>query len=155
MFELDVANRTSRILINGRSDDVQGQLSRDGRLAYTSGEPGDLNVYVRSLADPERIERISEKAGSDPRWRQDGRELFFIDGDGRLTSAEMSPTSLRPLRVTPLFPTKLLAADSPYASGFQPNARGDRFLIRVPLNELESSPLTVTINWSHRLGARE
>jgi len=60
----------------------QGQLSPDGRwLAYVSNESGEYEVYVRPFpSGPGRWKISSNAAGNrEPRWRRDGKELFFLD----------------------------------------------------------------------------
>jgi serine/threonine-protein kinase len=62
-------------------------LSPDVRwLAYTSNESGINEVYVRPFPDAQGGRwQISNGGGSEPRWSRDGRELFYLDGDRRLT----------------------------------------------------------------------
>ena len=64
------------------SDDAQGQLAADGRLAFTSDKSGELEVYVGRLDRAGRINRVSPKGGFDPRWSGDGRELSTRPAEG-------------------------------------------------------------------------
>jgi Tol biopolymer transport system component len=58
------------------------QFSPDGRfIAYTADEPGSQEVYVRSFPEPGRKQQVPTHGGSDPRWRRDGKELFFLAND--------------------------------------------------------------------------
>lgn len=124
-------------------------LAEDGRLAYASNDGGEFNVYVRFPEGP-RAERISVAGGSDRRWRADGEELFFIAEDGTLMAVDMrDPRHIG--EVTPLFPTQVAPARSPYLSAFVPSPDGRRFLVRVPVAAPETYPLTVTLNWTARL----
>ena len=66
-------------------------LSPDGRwLAYSSGESGRGEVYVRPFPDVEsgRVQ-VSTNGGSNPRWANSGTELFFVDADRRLNAAQL------------------------------------------------------------------
>ena len=69
------------------------QVSPDGRwLAYGSGETGRAEIYVRSFPDGARKWLATTAGGGIPRWRGDGRELFFLSGTlggGRLGSVEI------------------------------------------------------------------
>ena len=58
-------------------------LSRDGRfLAYTSTESGRRHdVYVETLPPSDRKWSISNNGGYEPRWRADGREIYYLSGD--------------------------------------------------------------------------
>src|SRR6185436_8865014 len=65
---------------------TQGQFSPDGHwIAYTSDESGSRQVYVNSYPPGADKLTISSKGGSQPRWRGDGKELFYVSG-GKLTA---------------------------------------------------------------------
>jgi hypothetical protein len=61
----------------------QAQLSPDGRwVAYTSYESGTQEVYVRPFPTGEGLWKVSVKGGWEPRWRGDGKELFYLEESG-------------------------------------------------------------------------
>jgi len=61
-------------------DERSGQFSPDGRfVAYQSDESGQEEVYVRSFPDASAKTQISTDGGGEPRWRADGKELFYLD----------------------------------------------------------------------------
>jgi len=61
------------------ADESQAQLSPDGRwVAYTSNETGNPEVYVRPFPTGEGRWKVSVEGGFQPRWRGDGRELFYV-----------------------------------------------------------------------------
>jgi len=67
------------------------RFSPDGRwLAFVSSESGALEVYVQALGKAGKY-RVSTSGGTAPRWRGDSRELFFVDGRGRLASVSVAP----------------------------------------------------------------
>ena len=142
---LDRATRKSRPLLEGPSEESQGQLSLDGRLAYTSDVSGDYNVYVGEVARPGG-KRVSVQGGWDPRWRADGQELYFIDASGMLNAIDVAKGDFRPM---PLFPTRTTTLASPFLSQYVPSRDGKRFLVKVPLERLDSRPIAVTMNWRH------
>jgi serine/threonine-protein kinase len=78
-------------LLENQYDELHLDLSPDGRwLAYTSTESGRTEVYVRRF--PERTQgrfQISAGGGTEPLWAHSGREIFYIDGDGNVVSAEV------------------------------------------------------------------
>ena len=133
------------------SDDAQGPLAADDRLAFTSDKSGELEVYVGRLDRPGRINRVSPKDGFDPRWSGDGRELFYVSAAGDLMAAQFRTADLEPARVIKLFTTGITAPDSPYLSQFEPKRDGTQFLIKVPVHRLDSRTITVTLNWRQRL----
>jgi protease II len=74
-------------LVQTPFDEMQGQVSSDGRwLAYTSHETDQAEVYIRSLSDAGTRWQVSAGGGTDPRWRRDARELFYVSADSWLTS---------------------------------------------------------------------
>jgi serine/threonine protein kinase len=148
---LDAATHTSQRLLTGPFEESQGQLSPDGRLAYTSDVSGEFNVFVGSI-DGRAGQRISLHGGFDPRWREDGKELYFLDAGGMLTAVNFTTPAVKPV---PLFPTRAMALASPFLSQYVPSRNGNRFLIKVPLGRLDSLPITVTMNWRLRLDSSQ
>ena len=69
---------------------VAGQISPDGRhIAYMSDETGQHEIYVQAFPPPGGKWQISNKGGMRPRWRPDGRELYYIAPDRKLMAAEV------------------------------------------------------------------
>src|SRR5207245_6622388 len=65
------------------------QFSPDGSsVAYDSDESGRMEVYVRSFSDPANRIQVSSGGGFRPRWRGDGKELFYFSG-GRILSVDI------------------------------------------------------------------
>ena len=76
-----------RPFLQTRFNDRQAMFSPDGRwVAYTSDESGHDEVYVRPFPGPGSRTAVSVGGGSDPRWRRDGRELFYRNGDTLMSS---------------------------------------------------------------------
>jgi Tol biopolymer transport system component len=136
-----------------------GVFSPDGRfVAYSSNESGKLELYVRpfkrtgtsSRSEPEHQKKwqISNGLSLYPRWRPDGRELFYRTGDPSVIAV--------PVKSAPIFelglPRPLFAPFSGYGgvSSFAVTRDGQRFLFRVPF-EYTSTPITVVVNWTELL----
>jgi eukaryotic-like serine/threonine-protein kinase len=80
---VDLAQQTVEPWLTGSGLHVQAQISPDGRwVAFTSTESGRPEVYVRPLSAPGRTTLISSAGGRDPRWRRDGRELYYVHEEG-------------------------------------------------------------------------
>ena len=60
----------------------QGQLSPDGKwLAYAVAESGGSEIYLRTVpaAAASRVLKVSIDGGAEPRWRADGKEIYYVD----------------------------------------------------------------------------
>src|SRR5205814_4039877 len=127
--------------------------SRDGRwLAYTSLESGSPEVYVSSMMDADTRWQVSAGGGSDPRWRRDGRELFYISADSWLTVVSFD--GRRPATPRRLFQVRVPAAANPYLSNYDVTADGQRFLVKAPVHDVTSAPIHVVTNWTSARTAR-
>jgi hypothetical protein len=85
------ADRKAEPLVDGAFTFLGGEISPDGRwLAYHSNESGEFQVYVRPYlkADSARFP-VSAKGGSRPVWTRSGREVFYLDSNGLLTSVSV------------------------------------------------------------------
>jgi Tol biopolymer transport system component len=91
--------------------ETAAQFSPDGRfLAYTSDESGSFEVYVRDFPRQENKWQVSNKRGVAPRWRKDGKELFYVEGQ-RLMAVSVSVGSGFTLGTpVPLFEKRSLAS---------------------------------------------
>jgi serine/threonine protein kinase/Tol biopolymer transport system component len=143
---------------------TQGQLSPDSRwLAYTSTESGRPEVYVvpfspsaqgpnaqGRVATPSGKWQVSIAGGTQPRWRADGREMFYMAPDQKLMAVEVKPSQNFD-RGTPqaLFTSRsAYGGASVFPSGYVPSPDGKRFLIVTAAGERgEQPPLTVVVNW--------
>jgi dipeptidyl aminopeptidase/acylaminoacyl peptidase len=127
------------------------QLSPDGRwIAFVSGETGHEDVYVQPFtpgSQPGRRWQISTNGGAVPRWRRDGKELFFISSDRRVMALTVSTgTAFHAGVAKPLFQT--------HATGFlryDVTADGQRFLVNTIVEEPNTSLPTIVLNWTSEL----
>jgi Tol biopolymer transport system component len=71
-------------------NESRGQFSPDGKwVLYTSDESGRDEVYIASFPDSGARMRISKDGGTYPRWRRDGKEIFYLTPDNKLTAVEI------------------------------------------------------------------
>lgn len=139
-------------------DEVQGQFSPDGRwVAYTSDEAGRYEIYVRPFPGPGGKWQVSTGGGIYPRWRRDGRELFYVAPDNRMMAAPIEVASdartLSPGAAVALFPSRLVTGGNVGIGGFASKAeyavtRDGRFLMNVTAEESAASPITIVQNWT-------
>ena len=79
------------MIVDNRFDTTAPALSPDGKyLAYQSDETGRPEIYVQRFPGGGDKTRVSTDGGTQPRWRGDGRELYYVQGHDLLTAAEIS-----------------------------------------------------------------
>ena len=148
---------TSSTYLDNGFDHPQASLSPDGKwLAYVSNESQSYEIIVQPFPDPSLGKwPISTNGGSRPRWRNDGRELFYVDSDDRLVAVPVATDrGFVPGKPTPLFtlPTlpEINLGGAAYVYDVAPG--GQRFLVSLPsTGALQRVPLTVTTNWTSLL----
>ena len=120
---LEVAARKASPLLETRADEKGGVFSPDGSsIAYSSSASGTEEVYVRPFPGPGEPRKISEGGGSFPRWRKDGKELFYVGPGDRLMSADLGGGS--PPRV-------LFAAKMAHSQFYDVWPDGQRFVLSL------------------------
>ena len=125
----------------------QGMFSPDGHwVAYMSNESQQNEVYVVPFPGPGGKRQVSTMGGQNPRWRHDGKEIFYLGMDGKLMAAEvvlkdaaMEVGQIRPLDIT--VPTSF---QIPYDISLD----GQRILAITDGERSVSPPLTLVENWT-------
>ncbi len=139
--------RTPRPLIQTAASESEARLSRDRRwVSYTSNVSGRPEVYVRpfnpeSPASAGGVVQITKDGGSNARWRQDGKEMFYLSAAGMVTAVEISGPGL-----VVGTPKELFAL--PTGSPWDVSPDGQRFLVGVPPASAGLTPITVVTNWT-------
>ncbi len=126
------------------------RISPNGRwVAYTSNQSGRSEVYVQNFPPAEGKWQISTAGGTEPSWRADGKELFYISAD-KLMAMQVKTDSpvFEPGIVKPLFAVRL--ETTARRSRYQSASNGRRFLVNLPVES--SSPITIAINWTRSQG---
>jgi dipeptidyl aminopeptidase/acylaminoacyl peptidase len=131
--------------------EAQPRFSPDGKyIAYTCDESGRFEIYVQESPGPGGKWQVSTRGGVQPRWRSDGKELFYLTLDGKMMAATIDENGGFRVGVpAPLFDShiQVIAATSLY----EVSADGQRFLLDVPERAGGSEPLTVVLNWNAEL----
>lgn len=129
-------------------DNTHANISPDGRwIAYNSQESGRPEVYVRSMPGaPGTKWQISTAGGSYPRWRGDGKEMYFLSADGKMMVAGIQTVGAALQAEVPrtLFQAVLRTTG---AQNYDVAADGKRFLLNVPVQDSAREPITVVLNW--------
>jgi hypothetical protein len=64
---------------------------RPNLIAYTSNESGRFEVYVQTIPPSEKKWQVSTNGGYEPRWRGDGREIYYLSEDRKVMAVAAEP----------------------------------------------------------------
>jgi Tol biopolymer transport system component len=131
-------------------NEVNAQFSPDGRwIAYQSDESERFEIYVAPFRSPGGKRQISTAGGAQPRWRRDGKEIYYIAPAGQLMAAgvNMKGDMLDVGAVSQLFMVGLTGGGYLY----DVSADGQRFLARTEPTAATVQPLTLVQNWTAAL----
>jgi len=121
-------------------------------LAYCSNESGEQRVYVVPFPGPGGKWQVSPGGGCYPRWRRDGKELFYLTADNKIMAAEVKAEgpSFSIGAVNPLFETRVYRS---IFGGFDVTADGKRFIICYEPGQ-PNVAIALVQNWNAELKKR-
>ena len=137
-------------VVRTKFEERDAAFSPDGKwIAYQSDESSQFEIYVQQYPSGGERSRISTHGGVQPRWRQDGRELFYLSLDGRLVSAPIAVSSSGAVQVSspvPLFAAPVGSLRDIALHHYIVSGDGQRFLLDTLVEEAVS-PIIVILNW--------
>jgi len=137
-------------LMRTPNQDLNGQFAPNGEwFAYQSNESGRYEVSLRKSGSSGPTIQISSDGGTQPRWRHDGRELFYLALDRQLMAVAVTfSADAQDVKVgTPsrLFQTRI-GGPNTLQGEYLVSADGQRFLLDAPIRDV-TPPITVILNW--------
>jgi Tol biopolymer transport system component/predicted Ser/Thr protein kinase len=129
---------------------TQSAFSPDGRyLAYASDDSGTWQVYVRTFPASGEPWQVSVAGGVQPSWRHDGKEMFYLSANKKVTAVDVNIDAKTGFRTGPpheLFPVRF---DGPpeWWYVYAPALDGKRFLVANLANEATANPIQIVFNW--------
>jgi serine/threonine protein kinase len=151
LWVLPLGGREPVPLLETQFSESSARLSRDGRwVAYVSNESGREEIYLRPFVMSSDGKptlgakwQVSNDGGNWPRWRADGKELFYRHPTGAMMAVDVvaAATTVRtnlPRRLFPLPSTVAL---------WDVTRDGQRFLVALPIGATGAEPVTVVLNW--------
>jgi len=155
-------DRKPRVFVRAPGAAYDGQFSPDGHwVAYVSRESGREEVYMvpfdeNQVMNTPTLEQVAIKkrwqvsanGGAYPRWRQDGKELFYVAPGDQFTGVGIEPkgSELSVGEAKSLFREAVASVSSPY----DVSGDGERFLVNG-FGERGTLPVTVVANWKELL----
>jgi Tol biopolymer transport system component len=136
-------------LTTSKGNETNGQLSRDGKwLAYASDESGEWEIYVTSFPGAAGKWQVSQGGGTEPRWRADGKELFYINAKGTLMSVQVNTeggfSTGTPVDLFPLGGRAPISSSDLFSYDVAPD--GKRFLVNRYTKPASLPPLDIVLN---------
>jgi Tol biopolymer transport system component len=156
----DGGEKKSFPYLQTNANETNAKISPDGQwLAYQSDESRRSEIYVEKFPEHGGKRQVSNNGGSIPVWSRDGKELFYIDADGKMTAVEVLGPKFDLGTHKSLFDVRTVAnvfgqSNAPLRGTSYDVGKDGRFLIPVPVDRAgasEASPLTVVLNWQAQL----
>src|SRR6185503_5165814 len=120
------------------------RFSPDGQwITYQSNKSGRPEIYLQPFPGPGADVQVSTNGGTTPRWRRDGREIFYLAPDGRMMAVSIRPSAAGN---TPVLDAPIALFDANSVE-YMVAPDGQRFLLYVTTPAPLTSPLSVILNW--------
>jgi len=137
-------------LVVSEFDEGGARISPNGRwFAYSSDESGRSEIYVSSFPEPGRKWQVSAEGGYEPRWKADGRELYFLTPTAKVMVAQVDTTgsSFKVGEVEALFDAPRMPLSG---ADYDVTSDGQRFLMNT-VGDSAFEPITLVVNWTAEL----
>lgn len=148
------ADGKSRLFLKSNASLNNAQFSPDAKwVAYSSNESGRWEVYVTSFPDARGKWQVSTNGGEQPRWRRDGKEIYFLSADAKLMAASVdTKTEFESGTPTVLFqtdPRERVATTE--VTTYDLSRDGQRFLVNTNYNNGSEHPISLVLNWQSEM----
>jgi Tol biopolymer transport system component len=147
--------QSARPYVATAADEREAAVTTDGRVsAYVSDVRGAFNVFVEAFPQAGGFPmQISTRGGRYPRWRRDGKELYYVNSTRQMIAVSVTRNEIGNERV--LFDAPIEFAANRFDIPYDVSADGEHFLMAVPRANAaieqaiaEPNPITVILNWS-------
>ena len=147
LFPLAGTRSRTRPVVEGRLITTHARVSPDARwIAFGNTDSGRFEIYLQNFPNPSGRWPVSTDGGIQPKWRRDGKELFYLALDDTLMSVPVTLDALAEIgKPQRLFQTRMEATSGFTWHQYDVTPDGQRFLVNMP--EAVTSPLAIVINW--------
>src|ERR1700676_3569452 len=154
LWDLSWPARIAKPLLQAKWTVRSAQFSPDGRwMAYASNETGSMEIYVSPFPSANGKWQVSSAGGQESRWRQDGKELFYLSAEGKMmavaVTAGASFEAGSPVALFPAHPRQPVSAADVFS--YDVSDDGQRFLIATKVDETTAAPLSILLNWASEM----
>jgi Tol biopolymer transport system component len=157
LWVISLPEMKARPYVQGKGTIRNGQFSPDGKwVAYASNESGIWEVYVSPFPEANSKWQVSRGGGEEPRWKSNGKELFYLSSARKLMSVEMLPSGTFEAREpVELFQTRSrLRISSQDVFTYSVADDGQKFLVNSVVDEPSVVPLSIMLNWADGLNEK-
>jgi eukaryotic-like serine/threonine-protein kinase len=154
LWYMTLPDRQTRPLLQSPWLIRNAQFSPDGKfVAYGSSETGNWEVYVSPFPGFGSKWQVSRGGGEEPRWKRDGKELYYLAPDGRLMAVEVKTGAAFEAG----FPSGLFVTHTrqPISAmdffSYDVTPDGQKFLVNTKVDTSNATPLSVILNWSSEM----
>jgi serine/threonine protein kinase/Tol biopolymer transport system component len=150
MWAISMPDMKAKPYLQGKGTARNGQFSPDGKwVAYASNESGIWEVYVSPFPEANSKWQVSRGGGEEPRWRSDGKELFYLSADRKLMAVEVRMSgSFEARDPVGMFQTRSRQRiSSQDVFTYSVSGDGQRFLVNTIMDEPNAPPLSIILNW--------
>jgi len=122
-------------------------------MAYASNETGSMEIYVSPFPSVSAKWQVSRGGGQEPRWPQDGKELFYLSAEGKMMAVPVTASaSFEVGSPVALFQThRRQPVSSQDVFSYDVSSDGQRFLVITKVDEANPAPLSVLLNWASEM----
>jgi eukaryotic-like serine/threonine-protein kinase len=146
---VDVATGKLAPFVGNKASVTNGMISPDGKwVAYASDETGTWEIYMTTFPGAQGKWQVSRGGGTEPRWRGDGKQIYYVDPKGMLTAVVINTQGMLSAGTpAPLF---ALRGRQPVSNtdlfSYDVSKDGKRFLVNLYVKPDHVEPLTVVLN---------
>jgi Tol biopolymer transport system component len=149
IWSLHLPDRKATPILESNHSFSNGMISPDGRwLAYASNESERNEIYVTSYPEIRGKWQVSRDGGEEPRWRGDGKEIFFLNGNGLMavpiTLGESVNVGVPQTLFTTQFREHISVSD---LNSYDVSKDGQRFLVNLYVKPKQIPPMEIILNF--------
>ncbi|MGO8984878.1 MAG: protein kinase domain-containing protein [Terriglobales bacterium] len=146
---IPVAGGEPTRFLTSKGSESNGQISPDGKwVAYASDESGVWEIYVTSFPGAAGKWQVSRGGGNEPRWRGDGKEIFYIAPSGMLMAVPVNGVSIfatgTPAALFQIHGRAPISSTDVFT--YDVASDGRRFLVNRYVKPEHVPPLTILLN---------
>ena len=144
---MSLVSGKSEPFVESRFTNEDAMFSPNGKwMAYSSDETGQMEIFLQTFPKATQRTQVSVGGGFGPKWRGDGKELFYQSLDGMLMSVSFEhEADAEPGAPVPLFKVHSRFDDD--ASDFDVSSDGQSFLINTAIEDDKVRPMSVVIDF--------